>query len=180
MLVSGYGLDGKREPTLRKVSVLFIALFFFTACNRSSVGLEPGKNAPDFRANDLTERTYYLSAELNRPVVLTFFATWCAPCKDEIPYLIELHNHFKNKIRILCIVTDAANKDKALSISKGLAVPYPMLMDDGEKVMTLYGVNTLPTTFLVGLDGRIITRYSSFGEQELKSLKEQINRVLKK
>lgn len=180
MSESGYGWAGKKGRALRKISVIFLALMLCVACNRATTGLKPGKIAPDFRANDLRGKTYYLNAELNKPIVLTFFATWCAPCKDEIPLLIDLQREYKNKVGILCIVTDAQNKDKAMSIAAGLSVPYPMLVDEGEKIMKLYEVDTLPTTLLIGSDGRIRSKYSSFRESELQSLKEQINRVLKK
>ena len=136
-----------------------------------------GKLAPDFRANDLTGRTIYLNAELKRPVVLSFFATWCAPCRDEIPYLIDLHRRFEGRATILCIVVDPENTDKVRSIASSLSITYPILMDEGQKIMESYGAGTLPSTFLIGPDGRIRSHFKGFGEAEAKALAASIERL---
>ena len=147
-----------------------------SACSRSY--LAAGSTAPDFRADGLTGRTVYLNAELGRPVVLTFFATWCKPCMEEIPRLIELHRLFGGRLKILCIVVDPENKDKVRSIASALSIPFPMLMDEGQKIRSAYSIRGLPATFLVGTDGRIRSRFSYIGEAEARALADAVRRLL--
>ena len=158
---------------------LFVALAIVAAaCSRSGSYLAAGSAAPDFRADDLTGRTVYLNAELSRPVALTFFATWCKPCVEEIPRLIELHRLFDGRLKILCIVVDPENKDRVRSLASALSIPYPMLMDEGQKIRSAYSIRGLPATFLVGTDGRIRSTFSYLGEAEARALADAVRRLI--
>ncbi len=164
---------------VRRASLLALALLLATACSRPSAPLEAGGVAPDFRAVDLTGKTIYLNAELTRPTVLTFFATWCAPCRDEIPLLIDLHRRYAGRAGVLCVVIDPENKGKVRSLATGLQIPYPVLMDEGGDIGRAYRVSALPVTFLLGTDGRIRSRFGAFGETEATALARELDRLLK-
>lgn len=160
-----------------KPGIFTIALLLFAlGCSTSDRGA--GTIAPDFRLNDLTGKTCYLNAELKeKPVVLTFFATWCTPCKEEVPLLIDLHKSLGNKITLLCVVVDPENIDKVRNFSTALSIPYPMLLDEGRKVMDRYGLSELPATFLIDTKGKIRSRFGPFGETESRSLRDDILRI---
>lgn len=163
----------KLIPLRRLAFVIICAVWAATPACRQSVG-QAGASAPDFRLDDLAGRTVFLNAQLTHPVVLTFFATWCAPCREEIPFLADLHEKFKDDIRILCVDVDPENIDKIHSLANGLKIPYPILLDDGRKTMQLYGVRELPATFLIGADGRILSRFQAFGESEMRALTQAL------
>ena len=158
------------------VAVVLIA----AACSHSGSDPQVGSLAPDFRAEDLTGRMVFLNAELKRPVVLSFFATWCAPCREEVPRFIELHDRLGDSATILCVVVDPENKDEVRSLVSGLQIPYPMLMDEGQRIKSSYGVWGLPATFVVGTDGRIRSRFTYVGEDEARALAETVERMLGK
>ena len=159
------------------LAVVLVAVLF--GC--SSSNKNAGNTAPDFRADDLTGRTVYLNAELrNGPVVLTFFATWCEPCREEAPLLAKLADKYKGRAQVLCLAVDPENKDKIATFAKSLSLPYPVLMDEGRKIMERYGVSQLPATFLLGKDGRIYSRFDRFGETEQKALQDALDRLLEK
>ncbi len=158
--------------------ILFVALLSAISCERAAT--QPGAVAPDFRLNDLTGQTRFLNAELARPVVLTFFATWCAPCREEIPHLIDIHSRFRNRATVLCVDVDPENIDKIQSIARSLSIPYPILLDEGKKVMAAYGVQELPTTFIIGPNGRVASTFSTIGEREKKTLIETVERIISK
>ncbi len=163
---------------MKKTSLLIIALFLAGfACSKSGVVPQAGKIAPDFRADDLTGRTWFLNAELTRPVVLVFFATWCDPCRAEVPLMIDIHKRFGDKVSFLCLVEDPENADKVRSLATGLNIPYPMLIDEGQKIMARYGIETLPATLLVGTDGRIHSAFKGFGPEEAKALAQTLDRL---
>ena len=160
--------------------LLVVVILVAAACPRSGSYPQVGGVAPDFRAEDLTGRTVFLNAELERPVVLTFFATWCAPCREEVSRFIELHDRLGGSATILCVVVDPENKDEVRSFASGLKIPYPMLMDEGQRIRSSYGVWGLPATFVVGSDGRIHSRFTYVGEDEARALAETVERMLAK
>ena len=161
----------------RKLLLLLICLLLALSCSRANGPLEAGSLAPDFRADDLTGRTWFLNAELKRPVVIAFFATWCTPCKEEIPFLIDLHKAWGDRVSILSIVVDPENADKVNSMIAGLSIPYPMLMDPGGRIQATYGASELPATFLVGKNGRILSRYKGFGKEQQRNLSDTIQKL---
>jgi len=158
-------------------------IFSFSGCDRKAdegQPLEAGITAPDFRAEDLTGMRYYLNALRGKPVLLTFFATWCEPCKAEIPLLTELARSHGDRVQIVCIVTDTENKEKARAIADALAVPYPMLMDDGEKIKQRYGVSVLPASFLIDSSGLVRSVYGALEEEDMKELRTAIEKLAAK
>jgi len=157
------------------VAAILAVLIAATSCHRSRP--QAGASAPDFRLNDLTGRTVFLNANLHTPVVLTFFATWCAPCREEIPLLVDLNLKYTGKVSILCVDVDPENIDKIHSIASGLSIPYPFLLDEGRRTMDRYGVRELPATFLIDTNGRILSKYGMLNETGLRSLSEQIERL---
>lgn len=162
------------QRTSRLLAVLAILA---AACTGSDPLPRAGERAPDFRANDLTGRMVYLNAELALPVVLTFFATWCRPCLEEVPRLVDLHRRFAGRATFLCVVADPENRDKARAIAAGLSIPYPMLLDEGGSIRAAYAVRGLPATFLVGTDGNILSTFTYIGEDEARALAEAIERL---
>ncbi len=158
--------------------ILVIAILALPACDKAPKSA--GSVAPDFRLDDLTGQTHYLNAELTRPVVLTFFATWCAPCREEIPHLIDVQKRFAGHAQVLCVDVDPENIDKIHSIAKSFQIPYPILLDENKKVMAAYKVRELPVTFVIDTKSRVISRFSTIGETEKASLIETVERILKK
>jgi 2,5-furandicarboxylate decarboxylase 1 len=79
-----------------------------------------------------------------------------------------------------CIVVDPENKDEVRSFASGLKIPYPMLMDEGQRIKSSYGVWGLPATFVVGTDGRIHSRFTYVGEDEARALAETVERMVGK
>ena len=157
--------------------LIAVLLLLAAACSGPASFPGAGSRAPDFRADDLTGRTVYLSAELGRPVLLTFFATWCKPCLEEIPRLVALAGSLGDRVTFLCVVVDPENEGKVRSIASSLKIPYPMLMDEGGRIKSAYAVRGLPATFLIGRDGRIRSRLGYLGDDEIRALTEAIDRL---
>lgn len=114
------------------------------------------KPAPEFSLKDADGRTVRLSDYRGKVVLLNFWATWCGPCKFEIPWFKEFEQKNKDRgLAVLGVAMDDEGWDAVKPFLSSLQVNYRILMGN-EQVSQLYGgVESLPTTFLIDRDGRI-------------------------
>lgn len=116
-----------------------------------------GKIAPGFSLVDTDGKKVSLSDYKGRPVLVNFWATWCAPCKLEMPWFEEYRAKYKDQgFEILGIAEDDAPKDEIVKTAKRAGVSYPVLLTDN-KVANLYGgVDSLPTSFYIDKAGKVV------------------------
>jgi thiol-disulfide isomerase/thioredoxin len=114
-----------------------------------------GKYAPDFELKTTGGETFKLSENIGKKViVINFFATWCEPCREEMPELNQYYSDHKNDNFILLAI-DADEKPAAVDgFFAELKLDFPVGIDDG-RIRNQYGVGAFPTTVLVGVDGRV-------------------------
>jgi cytochrome c biogenesis protein CcmG/thiol:disulfide interchange protein DsbE len=146
-----------------------------------------GKAAPNFTLTDLSGKKVSLASYRGKAVQLNFWATWCAPCKIETPWLIELRNQYASQgFEILGVSFDDLDKDdpKLLAkdketIAKGAAalkIPYPVLID-GDSIAKPYGdTDVYPTSFFIDRKGTIVA--VSFGLTSKSELEDNIRKAL--
>ncbi len=139
------------------VSLILSACSSSTPAARSSVKPESQRRkAPDFTLRDADGKPVRLSDYRGKVVLLNFWATWCGPCKLEIPWFIEFERQHKHRgFAVLGISMDEEGWDVVKPFVRRLGVNYRILMGD-DMVAQLYGgVDALPTTFLIDREGRI-------------------------
>jgi len=126
-----------------------------------------GKAAPDFALEDLSGKKVSLSSYKGKAVLVNFWATWCAPCKIETPWLIELRNQYAAQgFEILGLSADDLDLDDAAKLSKEkmeiahsaeqLHIPYPVLIDGGSLDKDYGGLDELPMSFFVDRSGKVV------------------------
>ena len=121
------------------------------------VAVMAGSRAPDFSRADFGGKTVTLSAYRGKVVLLDCWASWCAPCLEEMPDLIGLQKQNGGKLQVIGVSMDDG-PDAAKSITKHFSFNYPLLMGDA-KFGNLYGgVLGLPEIFLIGRDGKVLKR----------------------
>jgi peroxiredoxin len=114
-------------------------------------------DAPDFALHDLSGEQVVLSGLQGQPVVLNFWATWCGPCKAEIPEL-NAFAEANSGVALLGISTDdGISPAKLKAFADRMKMAYPVLHDLSGEVARDWGVMKLPTTFVVSADGHITT-----------------------
>ncbi len=124
-----------------------------------------GQKAPDFSLKDMNGNPVSLSSFKGKVILLNFWATWCPPCRDEIPSMDKLNRQLKDKgFMVLSVSVDRSLSAIADFIKKA-PVSFPVLIDDKQKVTkSLYKVYTIPTTFLINRNGIIVEKF--FGEHD--------------
>jgi peroxiredoxin len=143
---------------------------------------EIGAPAPDFTAeNYVTGKKVSLSAQHGKIAVVTFWATWCAPCREELPNLEKLQEYLgKDKIAVLAInFKDTPETIRRLrSNAKKAGWNINMLLDPDGRIAQLYDVKAIPRTYLIGKDGRVRATHVGFGDGSLQEMLDELNAVL--
>lgn len=118
----------------------------------------------------------------NKIVLVNFFATWCPPCKAEIPHLIDLKNKYMDKFETVAI--NMGNKDGSIpnieSFIEEYKINYPVITNEkNKKIAELFGgVKAIPTMFMLDTNGKIIQKYVGIVPQEM--IETDIKRILGK
>ncbi|MGA2168973.1 MAG: TlpA disulfide reductase family protein [Terracidiphilus sp.] len=126
-----------------------------------------GKAAPEFALEDLSGRKVSLKSYKGKAVLINFWATWCAPCKIETPWLIELRNQYAAQgFEILGVSADDIDRDDAQKLSEEkkeiarsaeqMHIPYPVLIDGGSLDTAYGGLDELPASFFVDRKGTVV------------------------
>ena len=121
-------------------------------------GLTKGDVAPDFTLTTLDGKEIKLSDLKGKKVVLNFWATWCPPCKAEMPHMQNFYEDFSQEENVEILAINLTNGDKVESVQEfvqdyGLTFPIPM--DEEGKVNEIYQAITIPTSYMIDTNGRI-------------------------
>jgi len=126
--------------------------------------------APDFTLKTLDDQEITLSKLRGKVVLLDFWATWCGPCKESIPHLVEIYKAYQQKgLEVIGMNVDKGDVSGVHRFVKSMDIPYPIIITP-DKVARNYGVTGLPTTILLDKQGRIrdkIPGFSSKIDQEI-------------
>ena len=124
-----------------------------------------GEPAPNFRLRDLNGHSVALSDLRGKVVLLNFWATWCGPCRVEMPAMEELYRTFsRNDFEILAVSTDAQGASVTRPFQQENHLTFPILHDADYRVGLTYGARSLPMTFMVDRQG--IVRHQIFGARD--------------
>ena len=150
--------------------------------------LQDINKAPDFTLQALNDSSYTLSKMEGKVVLINFWATWCGPCRMEIPEFNELHKSYHEKGFEILGISVSDNKKQLKNFAKSFAVDYPLLYGsarDMNNIMKDYGgVYAVPSSFLIGKEGSIIWSYPGailklYDPQTFSALVYKIEKELK-
>lgn len=119
--------------------------------------------APDFILMDLDDQPFRLASHRGRVVVVNFWATWCPPCRAEIPGFISLQNEFQDEdVLFVGISLDEDGAEAVRPYAANREINYPILLDGHGVARSFGGVGVLPTTLLIDRGGHIRFRHEGF------------------
>jgi len=139
---------------------LGLLLTVFAVTSLASAGLE-GQVAPDFALKSSTGENLRLSEYRGNVVMINFWATWCGPCRQEMPLLDELYTRYERVGFSLLGVNIDDDSRRAMQMIEDLGVSFPVLFDARKEVSKLYEVEAMPVTVLVDREGNV--RYVHHG-----------------
>jgi peroxiredoxin len=126
------------------------------------------KKAPDFSSKDLTGKKVELGQFKGKVIFLNFWATWCSPCKEEMPSMEVLHKQFQEKNFILLTVSvDYEGLKPVKEFMNKYHYTFPVLLDPKCKTLNLFQVKGIPTTFIIDKKGRMLGK--AVGPRDWKS-----------
>ena len=136
--------------------------------------------APDFQLEDMDGEKYSLESYRGKVVILNFWATWCPPCRREIPSMEALHQAFRDEAFAILAINEWETEDHVFAFMGQLPVEpgFPILLDLDSEVATNFGVKGLPTTLLLDPQGRIVYRAVGGRDFDHPEVKKTIRALL--
>ena len=129
--------------------------------------LKEGTRSIDFVLKDLNGKEISLSSFKGKVVLLNFWATWCPPCRAEMPSMERLYRRFKDKDLVILAVDLREEAKIVRKFVAGQKLSFPVLLDSDGRVGAIYGAQSIPLSYLVGRDGNVLA--GSIGGREWDS-----------
>ena len=120
--------------------------------------------APDFELPDIDGNSFRLSAHAGRTVIVNFWATWCPPCREEMPSMQRAWERMREHGVLMIGINVGEDEDTIFQFTADYPVDFPLLMDRDSAVTGQWPIRGLPTTFVVDPDGRLV--YRAIGSRE--------------
>jgi len=175
----------KRNPLILFFIAAIVAAMLLAGIHmaRNNRANGPGKGqlignlAPDFELPELDGKKLKLSDLRGKAVLLNFWATYCGPCKIEMPWFVELQKEYGPQgFEIVGVAMDDASTEDIAKFAKEMGVNYPILLGQESVGESYGGVSVLPTTFFLDRDGKLIAR--EFGLQSRSVFVDHIKKAL--
>jgi len=150
----------------RSILAFICCVLMFTACSRAEVS-----KAPDFTLQDIQGKAVRLSDYAGKVVIINFWATWCPPCKQELPDFVKFYNSNCSKNVVIIGIAVGSTLEDVKRMAAEYKITYPLCLSDG-KVESLYGgVRFVPTTVVIDKKGNIQQKRSGMmSENELAEI----------
>lgn len=162
---------------MRTISTL-VALAVLLACSAAGAVGPPhaGQPAPSFKTKTIDGKTLALRTFRGKPVYLDFFASWCAPCREETPEIIKLSKQFAKAGLVVIGLDDNESSDRATGFRDNYKIPFPVVIAD-QKLLDSYGVIALPVQVFIDRKGNVkLYRLGELSNQQIEDAVKQIIR----
>jgi len=161
---------------------IIFSLFAFISAGAGSLAyaatVKAGNVAPDFTLNSMSGKNLRLKDMRGEVVMVNFWATWCGPCRQEMPLLDGLYKRYRKSGFTLLGVNIDNDRANAVRMAKKLKVSFPVLFDTDKQASELYSVSAMPYTVLIDRDGRVRHVHRGFRPGVEKKYDKQVKQLL--
>jgi cytochrome c biogenesis protein CcmG, thiol:disulfide interchange protein DsbE len=140
-----------------------------------------GRMAADFKLQDLEGRTISLSSLRGKVVFLNVWATWCGPCREEMPSIESLYEEFSNDkdFLVVAVSQDTMGSKAVVPYVKKNGIKFTVLLDPSNEVGEAYDVSGIPETFIIDRDGRIVAHHVGPYDWSSSEMHEALEELIK-
>lgn len=149
------------------------------AATWSSAAVPVGANAPDFTLKTLNGPNMRLQEQRGKVVLVNFWATWCGPCRKEMPHLNRIADKYKSSGLVLLGVNIDEDVRNAAEVAGKLKVSFPVLLDTDKAVSKIYDLNSMPSTMVIDRSGKVRYVHRGYQDGYEDTYDQQIRELLK-
>ena len=170
--------------TYNRIALPFMLLLALAliACQQSPDSIGPkaeiGQPAPDFVLQDTTGKSWNLSELKDKVVFVNFWATWCPPCREEMPSMEQLHKNLASEGFQMLAILYEDDPGEAAALVNGYGYTFPVLIDPDGKTVKAYGLTGIPETFIVNTEGILVEKFIGPRNWNTKNAREIFKRYL--
>jgi peroxiredoxin len=164
---------------LRRASRAIVATVLAACASLSGAAVAPATLAPDFTLRSADGPNLRLLEQRGRVVLVNFWATWCGPCRQEMPHLNRLYEKYRASGFVLLGVNVDDDTRNAVGVATKLGLKFPVLLDTDKKVSQLYDLSAMPATVLIDKDGRVRFLHRGYQNGYEETYDKQIREMLK-
>ncbi len=143
------------KPRWWRARQWLVAALFFLEAGTALSAVAPSTLAPDFTLHTLGGPNLRLQEQRGRVVLVNFWATWCGPCRQEMPQLSKLYEKYRAAGFVLLGVNVDDDVHRAADLAARLGLKFPVLLDTDKAVSRQYDLSSMPSTVLIDRDGRV-------------------------
>jgi len=156
----------KYTPSYLKTIFLLLAGTDFFLGGALTQAADSKKAAPEWQLSDVDGKAVKLSDFKGKVVILDFWATWCPPCRREIPGFVSIQRKYADKgFTVIGVSVDEQGPSVVKPFMHQLGMNYPVVMGTPKVVLDYGGITAIPTTFVIDRQGDVVTAYEGFTDQ---------------
>lgn len=166
---------------MRIIRGLFAFLLLAAFLSNSFSQEKEDTPAPDFQGKTLKGKEIDLSALRGKVVLLDFWASWCPPCREEMPKLVRFYEeHKKSDFQLIAVNIDNKASNMQHFLDKLFPTPeFPIIADNTQKIPALFNIEAMPTTIFIDKKGNIRYRHDGFKDAYVKDFNSELSQLLK-
>ncbi len=158
---------------------LALALLLATSVGSTRAAVQLSTQAPDFTLRSVAGPNLRLAEQRGQVVLVNFWATWCGPCRQEMPHLNRIFDSYRKSGFVLLGVNIDDDPRAAAALAAKLGLNFPVLLDSDKKVSRVYDMSAMPATLLIDREGRVRHIHRGYRDGVEKTYEEQVRALLK-
>lgn len=163
-----------KKPILTIMSILLLLPLIALAGRTAITAIDEKPPAPDFKLKDMDGNEVSLRSLRGKPVIINFWATWCPPCRKEIPAMNRAWHKIKDKGVAMVAIDIGEDEGTVFAFQANYAMDFTILLDESGEEIRKWPVRGVPTTFILDPEGRVVYRATGAREWDDDALLQKI------